>query len=301
MAISTVTRELLVRYLDTWAPAALHSGRRATFAMGWSDAADLEVAESALRVFGEFADRLRGRRLAIVAVAPEPAGLVQRLDAVQAELGTPAGLSVHTVAGDGVALLPAALTAAGAAGAALLAYLDLGAGNADDAFRAVAGGRPAELFTVSAQRPWAEHRGALRAAGFPLTAGVELVGHDGSARLVAFATSSAKNLEAFKNALWAADEFAGVRYRDPQDPDGHLLDISLNPHPGPLRRELLSHLDAGGERTVTDLRRFTLTETVYRAADTTQALTSLLAAGAVVRRPPGGRLAGDVIIAPVKR
>ena len=99
--------------------------------------------------------------------------------------------------------------------------------------------------------------------------------------------------------MWAVDEYAGVRYRDPGDPDGHLLDISLKPHPGPLRRELLAHLAATGGRTVTELRRFTLTDTVYRSADTTAAITSLLTAGAVTRAPEAGRLAGDVVVTAV--
>ena len=103
MSIVGVTRELLVRYLDTWAPGALHGARRATFAQAWSSSppvdvadaarADLDAAEAALRVFAEFADRLRGRRLAVVLVAPETAELTARLDAVQAQLGTPPELS----------------------------------------------------------------------------------------------------------------------------------------------------------------------------------------------------------------
>jgi hypothetical protein len=118
------------------------------------------------------------------------------------------------------------------------------------------------------------------------------------ARLVTFGTTLGKSLEAFKNALWAVDEYAGVRYRDPRDPEGHLLDISLSPHPGPLRRELLAHLAAEGECSVTELRRFTLTNTVYRAADTVRVLNALLAAGAVSRSPERGRLGGDVLISP---
>jgi hypothetical protein len=63
-----------------------------------------------------------------------------------------------------------------------------------------------------------------------------------------------------------------------------------------LRRELLAHLAATGGCTVTELRRYTLTDTVYRSADTTAALTSLLTAGAVTRDPSTGRLGGDVRI-----
>jgi len=291
MSIVDVTRELLVRYLDTWTPTALHTARRATFAQYWAGPADVGVAEAALRVFAEFTDRLRGRRLAVVLVAPETDELAARLDAVQAELGTPPELSVHTVAGDRLAV---ALKAAGAAGAPVLAYLDSAAGPAgptDAGGAADAGGVPVEAVAVG----WTGYRQALRDAGFTLTAGVELVEGTGS-RLVAFATSSAKSLEAFKNSLWAVDEYAGVRYRDPGDPDGHLLDISLSPHPGPLRRELLAHLDAVGECTVVDLRHFTLTETIFRAADTVRVVTALLAAGAVTRSPERGRLSGDVVI-----
>jgi len=128
-----------------------------------------------------------------------------------------------------------------------------------------------------------------------LTSGVELV-QSGDSRLVAFATPSAKSLEAFKNCLWAVDEYAGVRYRDPTDPDGHLLDISLSPHPGPLRRELLAHLGTVGSASVVDLRHFTLTETIFRASDTVRVVSALLSAGAVTREPERGRLSGDVVI-----
>jgi hypothetical protein len=51
-----------------------------------------------------------------------------------------------------------------------------------------------------------------------------------------------------------------------------------------------------GEATVTELRTFALTETVYRAADATRVLHTLADSGAVARRPPQGRLGGDVAI-----
>lgn len=285
-AIAGALRELLVRYLDAWTPGALHSARGATFAYGWATAPDEATAEAALRVFAEFADRLRGRRLTVVLVGPAPATLAARVDAVQAELGTPPGLSVHTVEGPLDERLPAALKAAGAAGTPLLAFLD-GAGSASVA--AAGTGKPAEVLLVSGT-------GDLPTLPMPLAAHVELV-NTSSASLVTFATTAGKALEAFKNALWAVDEYAGVRYRDPRDPEGHLLDISLSPHPGPLRRELLAHLGTAGARTVTELRQFTLTQTVYRASDTVRVLNALLSAGTVTRDPERGRLGGDVVIA----
>ncbi|BCB73614.1 hypothetical protein GCM10022251_65740 [Phytohabitans flavus] len=287
--IAGALRELLVRYLDAWTPGAVHGARGATFAYGWSDTPDEATAEAALRVFAEFADRLRGRRLAVVLVGPAVGSLGARMDAVQAELGTPPELSVHFVEGPLDERLPVALKAIGAAGAPLLAFLD-GAGPASLA--AAGAGKPAEVLLVSGTGL------ALPSPPMPLTAHVELVADaGGDARLVTFATVAGKGLEAFKNALWAVDEYAGVRYRDPRDPEGHLLDISLSPHPGPLRRELLAHLRAAGPRTVTELRHFTLTQTVYRASDTVRVLHALLAAGTVTRSPDRGRLGGDVLIA----
>lgn len=292
--VASVKRELLVRYLDSWTPTALHGGRRATFAQ----AGDGDTAEAAVRVFAEFADRLRGRQLTMLVVAEAAEELSWRLAAVQTELSTPADLSVHVMAG-GVDRVPVALKAAGAGRAPLLVYLDAsGEAPPDPAtLAAVAGGRPAELLLAldSSARGELDHRRALYDAGFTLVTDVELVDGDNS-QLVAFATSSGKSLDAFKNAMWAVDEYAGVRYRDPGDPEGHLLDISLNPHPGPLRREMLAQLAAVGRCSVTDLRRFTVTETVYRSADTTRVLTALLTAGLISRTPERGRLGGDVLI-----
>ena len=93
----------------------------------------------------------------------------------------------------------------------------------------------------------------------------------------------------------ALDEFAGVQLRDPGDPE--LLDISLQPHPGPLRRMLAARLAADGPATVLDLRTWTLRHTVYRAQDTTRALQAMLAAGDVHRSPTAGRLSPTTLIA----
>jgi hypothetical protein len=62
-----------------------------------------------------------------------------------------------------------------------------------------------------------------------------------------------------------------------------------------LRRALLGHL-AHGRRTVADLRRYALAETVYRAADVLPALTAMVAAGTVRREPARGRLTADAVI-----
>lgn len=306
MGIAGVTRELLVRYLDVWTPAALHSAKRVTFAYAWSGSsgsddrtqagdqgeAHAATAEAALRGLAEFEDLLRARRLTYLVVGPD-AGVGAHLQRVQADLRTPANLAVHTVNGQPEQLLAAAMTAAGSGGAPLLVYAHVAT--------PVAGlhraGRPVEQIAVLPVGDWVRQREALHANGFTLTTGVEFRAADGDACLVSLATDRANSLDAFKNALWSVDEYAGVRYRDPTDPDGHLQDISLEPNPGPLRRALLGHLDAAGPQTVTQLRHFALAETIYRASDATRVISALRHTGAVTIDAPHGRLSGDVVVA----
>lgn len=313
-SIDVVTRGLLLRQLDTWIPYALHRSRRATFVQAYHGD-DGGTADATLRVVADHAGLLRSRRLAVLVLGGADGlatGLAARLGEAQA--GLPAGVTVHPVPG-GIERLPVALRAAGAAGAPVLAYLEAGEGPAPTpvALAALGGARPAELLLTlgpSARSglppapdgpPW---HGLPEKAGLPLATEVECVvdgGPDGAgerSELVVFATSAGRRLDAFKDALWAIDEYAGVRYRDPADPDGRLLDISLEPDPGPLRRELLAQLAQVGPATVTELRQFTATRTVYRAADTNRVLTALLAAGELTREPAEGRLNGDVMVTP---
>jgi hypothetical protein len=300
MTVADLKREVLVRHLETWVSAALHRARRAVYVHGHADADGGVQAEAALRVFAEQSDLVRGRELTMLAVGDDVTAVQQRLSAVG---GAAAGLTVHAVGGGTDARLPVALTALNAARVPLLGFLDASAATAAPApgtVAALAAGRPAEVLLVLAPGVVTDvpgFRDALRAAGFPLVAAVELATGEAAGELLVFATTLGKSLERFKDTLWAADEFAGVRYRDPTDPERHLIDISLSPHPGPLRRELLAHLAAAGAATVAELRTFALTETVYRAADVTRVLHTLVTAGAVTRRPEEGRLGGDVVIA----
>lgn len=299
--IAPVLRELLVRQLEAWLPAALKRSRRATLALAYADG-DARGADDALRAVAAHADRLRGSRLAVVVLAAGAADLPARLGPIEAAL--PADVAVHVVPG-GPDRLPVALKAAGAAGAPLLSVVDLGvptagaAGTADPTppagldpavLAAAAGGRPSELLLWGG----GPARGALTAAGFPLVAEAELVAGDGgTGTAITLGTGWDRSLEAFKDALWAVD--AGLRYGDPADPE-HLLDVSRDPDPGPLRRELLAELARSGPRTVSELRRHTLTATVYRSADAVRALTGLVDDGEVVRERESGRLAGDEFI-----
>jgi hypothetical protein len=264
---TTVMRELLVRYLDFWVPAAVGHGRPATYldSTGYGPAA-------ALRVFVEFADLLAGRALSLLVAGQPPA-----------DPGV-AGLRV-------AAAPPDPATAVG--GGPVLAHL---AGEPPGALLAALGAaRAGELLLVTGPQP-GDPRQPLYGAGFAYAVAVELVDRDGRAELLRFATSASRSLERFKDELWAVDEFAGVRYRDPTGPDAVPLDISNEPHPGPLRRALLEHLSGGPPRTLTDLRAYALAHTLYRPADVPRALHPLLARGTLTRDPERGRLTGATVV-----
>jgi hypothetical protein len=289
--IAAVKRELLVRHLEAWAPAALHRARRVIYAHGYADADSGDSAEAAARVLADQTDFVRGRELSMLVVGDDVDQVAQRLAAIP-EVG---GLARLPVSGGTDERLAVGLKAAGAQRVPLLGYLD--ASSASEPPRpatvsALTAGKPAEVLMVLAPGVSAD---AYRSE-WPLFTQVELATGDEPGELLAYATTSGKSLEGFKDALWAVDEFAGVRYRDPGDPDRHLIDISLSPHPGPLRREIIARLERAGPATVTELRTFALTETVYRAADATRVLHTLADAGTVTRQPPGGRLGGDVVI-----
>jgi hypothetical protein len=298
----TVIRELLVRYLDACAPAVMHTARRMTYAQAYGCGVD-PSGVSAVRVFGEFADLLHRRRLDLVFLEDDPARcdrLADRLAAAVAELGLPDRCRVHTSTG---ALLPA-LTEAGAFGAPIVAFVDAAGRPAPDAetLAAIAGDPGGELLVVldpdEPDASPAEFRRGLHAAGFALVASVELVDASGRSRPLCFGTNTERHLDVIKDALWAVDEYAGVRYRDPADPDRALLDISLTPNVGPLRRLLRDQVRAHGPSTVADLRRYARAQTVYRPADATRALQSLVTAGAVRREPAHGRLTAETLILP---
>jgi hypothetical protein len=293
MSIDAVKRELLVRHLEAWAPAALHRARRVVYVHGYAD--EPIMAEAALRVLTDQADLVRGRELSMVAVGDDLSTVGPRLQAARNEATDAAGLAVHTISGGTDQRLGIALQAAGARRVPLLGFLDASRAAQPPAPATVAAltaGKPAEVLMVLAPgSPYEKYR-----EYWPLFTVVELATDDEPGQLLAFGTMSGKSLESFKDELWALDEFAGVRYRDPGDPDRHLIDISLTPHPGPLRREILAHLSGVGSATVTELRTFALTETIYRAADATRVLHTLVDAGTVTRTPTQGRLGGDVVI-----
>ncbi|MEU7676052.1 hypothetical protein AB0C42_14710 [Micromonospora taraxaci] len=279
-------RELLVRQLTTWLPAALHRSRRATVAIAGTDAGS---AEAALRLVAAHGDQVRGRQVTVLVLA-DSAALPARLGPIEAEL--PAEVTVHLLAGDPYRL-PVAVKAAGAAGAPLFSFVELPGAVTPKLLAAAANGRAGEVLLHSGDSA----RDALVSAGFPLVAEVAPVLPDGEAAgVIAFGSRSDRSLEAVRDALWAVGADLDVRYRDPQDPMGVTVGVVGDPELEPLARELLEELRRGGSRPVTELRRHALTATVYRVADANRALTGLLDAGDVRRDREAGRLAGDEII-----
>jgi hypothetical protein len=256
----SVERDVLVRYLDAWTATVLRSPRGGTYVECGDFAAD------AFGVFGEFADRLDGHHLEAVLVGRAAPG------------GAPAGLAVRTVA---------SLRDVEAAGP-MLAHLS-GAWP-----ESLVRGKAHEVVLVA--EPGTDHRERLRAAGLACAVAVDLVAEDGSTRVLVFATADSRHLATFKNELWAVDEFAGIRYRDPGDAEQTLVDISLTPQLLPLRRALQAELGRRGSGTVAELQRFTLLETIYRAEDAVGALTAAVAAGRVRRAPEKGRLSARTVV-----
>jgi hypothetical protein len=327
---ATVKRELLVRLLDSAAPALVHG--QFTYAEGYAGATAGQEpsAIAALRVFGEFADRLRGP-VAVVLVGEGGArldALREQIARVRAEIGLPASVRVDTVAGACARDLVPALERAGAFGAPILAYLDATGASppGHDTVAQICAGHHADLLvaldpsaltgaaaSTAPATPTGpdspaddrypnlvtRYREALGHAGLTRVAHVELVDDDGDAQLLFFGTAADKRLDRFKDELWSVDEFAGVRYRDPRDPDHALLDISLEPHLGPLRRALVDRVRETGGCPAGELRDFTRAETIYRAEDALHALGGLVAAGRLSRDPQRGRMTGSTVIRPL--
>ncbi|MEU7752404.1 hypothetical protein [Micromonospora sp. NPDC049171] len=282
-------RALLVRQLTTWLPTALHRSRRATIALAGTDAGG---AVATLQLVGAHADQLRGRQVTVLVLADGSPDLPARLGPVEAEL--PAEVTVHLLPGN-PDRLPVAVKAAGAAGSPLFSFVDVSGAVGPKLLTAAANGRTGEVLLHAGSSA----RAALVAAGFPLVAELApVLPDDEVAGVVAFGSRSDRSLEAVRDALWSVGADFGVRYRDPVDPMSAPVDVAGDPDVTPLAQALLAELRRGGPRPVTELRRHTLTATVYRAADANRALADLLNEGDVRRDRENGKLAGDELITP---
>jgi hypothetical protein len=285
-AYRAISRELLVRYLDGCAPPLLHAARRLTYGEYDGAAGGEPSAVAALGVFAEFPELLAKRALHVVLAGADEAGQ-QAVGAARDSLGLACELHLR----DG-ALLPA-LRGTGSMGTPVLAFVETDGdlGEVADLLAALAGNPGSDVLAIAATGDPA----AAKAAGFAFSVAVELIAGTQPPRLLVFASNAGRHLDAVKDALWAADEYAGVRYREPTDPEHTALDISLNPGLGPLRRVLLAQL-AGGPLSLAGLRGHTREQTIYRAVDAPRAVQALLHAGQARREPEHGRLGADTMI-----
>src|SRR3569833_1585235 len=178
MSVAAVKRELLVRHLEAWAPAALHRVRKVAYAHGYADADGGAAAEEAVRVLADQPDLARGRELSMVAVGTDLSGIEERLKRAQQEVGAAAGFGVHTISGGTDERLAVGLTALGAQRVPLLGFLDASASEppAVTTVAALAAGKPAEVLLLLLFGVLAE---AYR-DGWPLFTEVEMASGDGA-------------------------------------------------------------------------------------------------------------------------
>jgi hypothetical protein len=134
---------------------------------------------------------------------------------------------------------------------------------------------------------------AIHRAGFTYVISFGLEADRGNELLLQFGTNHERGLEKFKDSLWRADPIGGARFRDPNDPEQMLLDLTPEPTLAPLRRLLLGYLAKQPQQTakIDQLRTFTRNRTIYREPHTAPALDELRDRGEITTSPPQARIA----------
>ncbi|WP_419153356.1 hypothetical protein [Streptomyces lividans] len=131
-----------------------------------------------------------------------------------------------------------------------------------------------------------QYRNTLRQAGFTHTLYFEMVDEGGRMLYLIFGTQHELGLEKMKDAMWKVDPSYGVRYRDPRDTQQQMLDLVFEPDTAPLRRILHDFISETPDgRTIPELKRYALLETVYRPAQVIETVRQLREAGAVTTEP----------------
>ncbi|MFE9172473.1 three-Cys-motif partner protein TcmP [Streptomyces kebangsaanensis] len=131
-----------------------------------------------------------------------------------------------------------------------------------------------------------QYRETLRQAGFSHTLYFEMVDEGGRMLYLIFGTQHERGLEKMKDAMWKVDPSYGVRYRDPKDTQQQMLDLELEPNTAPLRRMLRDYIaEAPQGRTVLELQRYALLETVYRPTQVIKVVRQMRDQGIVATEP----------------
>jgi three-Cys-motif partner protein len=118
------------------------------------------------------------------------------------------------------------------------------------------------------------YRKRLHYAGFTHVLTFEMVDEGGHSLYLFFGTTSEIAVSKFKDGLWEVDGITGQRFRDPRDPGQMSFDI-LRPDFSPLATSVLALLDQG-ERSLADLCRFALLETIYKETHVKPVVDSLI-------------------------
>ncbi|MGV9991528.1 three-Cys-motif partner protein TcmP [Streptomyces sp. NPDC003374] len=131
-----------------------------------------------------------------------------------------------------------------------------------------------------------QYRATQRQAGFTHTLYFEMIDEGNRKLYLIFGTRHELGLEKMKDAMWKVDPSYGVRYRDPRDTQQQMLDLVFEPDTAPLRRILRNFIsEAHDGRTIPELKRYTLLETVYRPAQVIDAVRQLREADTVTTEP----------------
>ncbi|CNE78342.1 Uncharacterised protein [Mycobacterium tuberculosis] len=157
-----------------------------------------------------------------------------------------------------------------------------------------------QVFTLPADQKKAflvsAYRQSLQSVGFEFVTSFEMLDEGGHGLHLVHGTSHLAGLEKMKNAMWEVDRVSGVQFRDPRDPDQGLLEFSLEPELGPLRRALLARL-AERPHSVAELKRHALCETVYRAQHVFPLVRQLINDG-LIEKVTSGRLSDATVLRP---
>ena len=124
-----------------------------------------------------------------------------------------------------------------------------------------------------------QYRSGLRAAGFDYVLTFEMIDEGGHSLHQFFGTNSDVAVRKFKDGLWEVDGISGQRFRDPRDPNQLAFDI-LEPDFRPLERSILGLLEER-ERSLTDLCRHALIETIYKETHVKPRVDALVERGEV--------------------
>ena len=93
-----------------------------------------------------------------------------------------------------------------------------------------------------------QYRETIRKAGFTHVLDFELVDLRGASLYLVFGTTHDRGLQKMKEAMWEVDPVAGVRYRDPRDPEQQMLDIEVEPQTAALERLIALVLQPRGHQ-----------------------------------------------------